>query len=179
MRAVAEKQDRAAFTAIFDHFTPRLEAFLRRMGLDAGGAEEVAQDVMVTLWRKAALFDPAKSTLSTWLYRIARNRRIDRLRRERSVTVDPHAMVTVSGADEPGADLIIEEAQRDDIVRAVIDTLPEDQQRLVVLAFYAGLSHSDIAARENLPLGTVKSRLRLAFQRLRRGLEASGIDSTR
>ncbi len=179
MRAVAENQDRTAFTAIFDHFTPRLETFLRRMGLDADAAEEVAQDVMVTLWRKAILFDPAKSTLSTWLYRIARNRRIDFMRRNRTVSVDPHSKIFAAGIDEAGSDLILEEAQRDDIVRALIATLPEEQRGLLVLAFYSGLSHSDIAARENLPLGTVKSRLRLAFQRLKRGLEASGVDSVR
>ena len=177
MRAVAEKQDRAAFTAIFDHFTPRLETFLRRMGLDADGAEDVAQDVMVTLWRKAALFDPAKSTLSTWLYRIARNRWIDRLRRERSVAVDPHSSILAAGIDEIRADLILDETQRDDAVRAGIAALPAEQRDLVVLAFYAGLSHSDIAARTRLPLGTVKSRLRLAFQRLKRDLEAGGIES--
>lgn len=179
MRAVAEKQDRAAFTAIFDHFVPRLEAFLRGMGLGTDAAEEVAQDVMVTLWRKAALFDPEKSTLSTWLYRIARNRRIDMLRRDRSLAVDPHSPTLNAGVVDAGVDLIFEEAQRDDIVRTLIATLPEEQRGLVVLAFYSGLSHSDIAARENLPLGTVKSRLRLAFQRLKRGLEASGIDSAR
>lgn len=179
MRAVAENQDRTAFTAIFDHFTPRLETFLRRMGLDVDQAEEVAQDVMVTLWRKAALFDPAKSTLSTWLYRIARNRRIDFMRRNRAIAVDPHSKILATGIDEAGAELILEEAQRDDIVRALIATLPEEQRGLLVLAFYSGLSHSDIAARENLPLGTVKSRLRLAFQRLKRGLEASGVDSVR
>ncbi|HRE20202.1 MAG TPA: sigma-70 family RNA polymerase sigma factor [Rhabdaerophilum sp.] len=179
MRAVAEEQDRTAFTTIFDHFTPRLETFLRRMGLDADAAEEVSQDVMVTLWRKAALFDPEKSTLSTWLYRIARNRRIDLVRRNRSIAVDPHSTLLTTGIDDAGADLILEESQRDDIVRTLIASLPEEQRGLVVLAFYSGLSHSDIAARESLPLGTVKSRLRLAFQRLKRGLEANGIESLR
>lgn len=179
MRAVAENQDRTAFTAIFDHFTPRLETFLRRMGLDAEAAEEIAQDVMVTLWRKAALFDPAKSTLSTWLYRIARNQRIDLLRRDRTIAVDPRSALLAGGIDETGSDRILEEAQRDDTVRRLIATLPAEQQRLVLLAFYSGLSHSEIAKREALPLGTVKSRLRLAFQRLRQGLEGSGIEPFR
>src|SRR5215211_7043054 len=91
--AVAERQDQEAFAQLFAHFAPRLKAYLLRMGCDAGPAEEITQDTMVTLWRKAHLFDPQKSSFVTWLYRVARNRRIDRLRRERPTVLDRNAHV--------------------------------------------------------------------------------------
>ena len=176
MRAVAERRDRAAFTEIFDHYTPRLEAYLHRLGLDTGLAEEIAQDVMVTLWRKAELFDSQKSSLATWLYRIARNRRIDLARRSRTDYVDPQSPAILDIAEERRFETEIDGQQRDDIVRGLIVELPVEQRDLVRLAFYEGLSHSQIAERTGVPLGTVKSRLRLAFTRLRRALEAGGID---
>lgn len=176
MRAVAERRDRAAFTEIFDHYTPRLEAYLHRLGLDAGLAEEIAQDVMATLWRKAELFDSQKSSLATWLYRIARNRRIDLARRSRTDYIDPQSPAILDIAEERRFDTEIDGQQRDDIVRGLIVELPSEQRDLVRLAFYEGLSHSQIAERTSVPLGTVKSRLRLAFTRLRRALEAGGID---
>src|SRR5690554_5356021 len=88
-RRVGETRDRKAFEALFDHFAPRLNGYLQRLGLERGEAEDMAQEVMAVLWHKAELFDPAKSSLSTWLYRIARNRRIDAARRERSRVLDP------------------------------------------------------------------------------------------
>lgn len=179
MRAVAERRDRAAFTEIFDYFTPRLEAYLIRLGLDPGASEEIAQDVMITLWRKADLFDPQKSSLATWLYRVARNRRIDLSRRSRTDYVDPQSPTILDIAEEKRIDAEMDGQQRDDIVRGLIADLPVEQKDLVMLAFYEGLSHSQIAERTNLPLGTVKSRLRLAFTRLRRSLEAGGISESR
>ena len=92
---VAKRRDRAAFTRLFDHFAPRLNAYMLRLGTDPALAEEIVQDVMSTLWRKADLFDPAKSSLSTWLYRIARNRRIDLARRNRGCL-----LYTSDAADE-------------------------------------------------------------------------------
>jgi RNA polymerase sigma-70 factor (ECF subfamily) len=176
---VATRRDRQAFTEIFDHFTPRLEAYLIRLGLDPGGAEEIAQDVMVTLWRKADLFDPSKSSLATWLYRIARNRRIDLSRRDRTDYVDPQSPAIVEIADDGRIDTELDGQFRDDAVRSLITDLPAEQRDLVHLAFYEGLSHSQIAERTGVPLGTVKSRLRLAFSRLRRALEAGGISESR
>lgn len=179
VRAVAERRDREAFAAIFDHFAPRLESYLMRLGLDPASAEEISQDVMVTLWRKAELFDETKSSLSTWLYRIARNRRIDLTRRDRTEYVDPQSPIIVDIADEGGLDSAMDGQQRDELVRALIQDLPNEQLDLVKLAFYEGLSHSQIAEKTGVPLGTVKSRLRLAFTRLRRGLEAAGVDESR
>jgi RNA polymerase sigma-70 factor (ECF subfamily) len=179
VRAVAERQDREAFTVLFDYFAPRIESHLQRLGLEGTQAEEIAQDVMITLWRKANLFDPAKSSLSTWLYRIARNRRIDLGRRDRTDYVDPQSPAILEIASEGEIDKAFDGQQRDDIVRALITELPSEQLNLVRLAFYEGLSHSQISDRTGVPLGTVKSRLRLAFTRLRRGLEAAGVEESR
>lgn len=172
--AVAERRDRDAFAHLFDHFAPRLQSYLIRLGSDAGMAEEITQDVMVTLWRKAELFDPAKSSLATWLYRIARNRRIDSLRRDRHDYTDDMAVFDVD-AESLDVDGAIDMHHREDRVRIAMETLPVEQLHLVRLAFFDGLSHSEIADRTKLPLGTVKSRIRLAFTRLRRTLEADGV----
>ncbi len=170
---VAERRDRGAFTRLFDHFAPRLKAYLIRLGTDAALAEEIVQDVMSTLWRKAQLFDPAKSSLSTWLYRIARNRRIDLARREKG-ELDPDEPM-LQPAQAPDLDRLMDVQQREEVVRAALTTLPPEQLTLVRLAFFEGLSHSQISETTGLPLGTVKSRIRLAFTRLRRMLEAEGV----
>jgi RNA polymerase sigma-70 factor, ECF subfamily len=172
--AVAERRDRAAFTRLFDHFAPRLNAYLRRLGTDPATAEEIAQETMVTLWHKAPQFDPQKSSLATWLYRIARNRRVDNLRRNRLDFLDASDPI-LEAADE--ADLLAEVdlQQRKDAVRSALASLPEEQLSVVRLAFFDDLSHSQISEQIGLPLGTVKSRIRLGFTRLRRSLEAGGV----
>jgi RNA polymerase sigma-70 factor (ECF subfamily) len=172
--AVAERRDQAAFTRLFDHFAPRLNAYLLRLGTDATTAEEIAQETMVTLWRKAALFDVQKSSVATWLYRIARNRRIDMLRRDRLDFLDTNDPV-LEPADETDFFAQIDMQQREEAVRLALEGLPEEQLSLVRLAFFDGLSHSQISERTGLPLGTVKSRIRLGFTRLRRSLEAGGV----
>lgn len=168
---VANARDKAAFAELFDHFAPRIKGYLMQQGADEGSAEEIAQDVMVTLWLKADLFDSKKSSASTWLYRIARNRRIDRLRRQKSAELDPNEP-TLQPAAVP--DIVVEmDAQlRDERVRAALSTLSEQQAQIVRLAFFSGLSHSEISQETGLPLGTVKSRIRLAFARLRTVIEA-------
>lgn len=174
VRRVADNRDRKAFEALFDHFAPRLNGYLQRLGLERGEAEDMAQEVMAVLWHKADLFDPAKSSLSTWLYRIARNRRIDAARRERSRVLDPQEPMLLPSEPEP-VDDEIDSRQRDERVRVALASLPEEQLELVKMAFFLGLSHSQIAEQADLPLGTVKSRIRLAFQRMRRILEADNL----
>lgn len=176
VKSVASNRDRAAFTQLFDYFGPRLQGYLIRLGSDSGTAEEIMQDAMTTLWNKAAMFDPEKSAVTTWLYRIARNRRIDGLRRNRLDYFDPMDAPDVA-SDEPNADEQIDLHAKEERIRTVLTDLPPDQLALVRLAFFDGLSHSEIAERMKLPLGTVKSRIRLAFNRLRRGLEAEGVRS--
>jgi RNA polymerase sigma factor (sigma-70 family) len=168
---VAAERDRSAFIELFDFFAPRINAYLQRLGMKQGLAEDLAQDVMLTLWQKAHLFDPAKSSLSTWLFRVARNRRIDVLRRDRSGLIDPHDPMFQPTAPE-AADTGMDVAKRDARVRLAMAELPEEQLDLVRLAFFTGLSHTEIAERTGQPLGTVKSRIRLAFARLRKAISA-------
>ena len=171
--AVAERRDKAAFTQLFDHFAPRVKAYLLRLGTDSGAAEELTQEVMVTLWRKAALFDHSKSSVGTWLFRIARNRRIDQIRRSRGETLDEDDPMLLP-ASLDGPDEIFDARRLEIRMQAALDGLPDEQAQLVRLAFFDSLSHSEIAERTGLPLGTVKSRIRLAFARLRRNFEDRG-----
>ncbi|GAB5510083.1 MAG: sigma-70 family RNA polymerase sigma factor [Hyphomicrobiales bacterium] len=177
LEAVAANSDRDAFAQLFDHFGPRLKAYLMRIGADESMAEEVTQDVMVTLWRKAALFDRSKSSVATWLFRIARNRRIDVLRRKRAITVDTETMV-IEDESLPDPVETLDEEKRQGRIRTALRQLPPEQLQLVELAFFTELSHSQISEETGLPLGTVKSRIRLAFGRLRRILEDDdGVDA--
>jgi RNA polymerase sigma-70 factor (ECF subfamily) len=172
--AVADRHDEEAFTQLFDHFAPRLNAYLRRLGADSASAEEITQETMVILWRKAALFDPQKSSLATWLYRIARNRCFDHLRRNRLDFLDVSDPF-FELVDEVDLVTQVDMQWREKAVRSALEDLPKEQLSLVRLAFFDGLSHSQISERIGLPLGTVKSRIRLGFARLRRSLEAGGI----
>lgn len=169
---VAAKQDRSAFTELFAFFAPRVKAYLMRLGAPPVEAEEIAQDVMVTVWRRAETFDASRASASTWIYTIARNRRIDAIRRRRRPELDPNDPMFVPDP-EPAADTIMETAQREDRLRAALKQLSDDQRALLQRAFFDGLSHSEIAASSGLPLGTVKSRLRLAFARLRKALDGT------
>lgn len=170
-RAIAETRDQSAFAELFDYFAPRINAYLRRLSLDSGQAEEITQEVMMVLWHKATLFDPAKSSLGTWLFRIARNRRIDLVRRDRSDLLDSDDPVFRPEEPEP-ADAMLDAERRDERVRAALDELPAEQLELVRKAFYLGMSHSELSEETKLPLGTVKSRIRLAFGRLRKTISA-------
>lgn len=174
--AVAERRDRQSFAELFDYYAPRINGYLQRLGVDRASAEEMTQDVMTTLWRKAELFDAGKSSVATWLFRIARNRRIDAARRDRVDFVDPSDyLFDIPDENARDADGMLDAQTREDVLRREMANLPGEQLELVRLAFYDGLSHSEIAERTGLPLGTVKSRIRLAFTRLRRGLESGGV----
>ncbi|BCW87249.1 ECF RNA polymerase sigma factor RpoE [Alphaproteobacteria bacterium SO-S41] len=170
LRAVGERRDRVAFTEIFTHFAPRVRGYLGRLGATPIEAEEIAQDVMVTVWRRAELFDPAQASASTWIFTIARNRRIDAIRRQRRPDFDPNDPIFVPDP-EPAPDAALQTATRENRLHAALKDLSDDQRALLQQAFFAGKSHSEIAAATKLPLGTVKSRLRLAFVRLRKALE--------
>lgn len=167
---IAESKDRDAFAALFAHFAPRLKGYLMRLGASDGQAEEVLQEALLTVWRKAHLFDRKKAAASTWIFTIARNRRIDILRKRKFPEIDAEDPSLVPDAP-PAPDEQVIGAREGEAVRAALEKLPEEQRELVRLAFYNGWSHSRIAADTNLPLGTVKSRLRLAFSRLRNELE--------
>lgn len=166
MQAVADRQDREAFAELFAFYGPRVKGYLLRLGSGDSLAEELAQEVMITVWRKAALFDRRQASVSTWIFRIARNRRIDAHRRLQNPDVlaeDPTYL------PEPlmAPDESVSAGEREDRVRAALAELPEEQVVLLRQAFYEGLSHREIAERSGMPLGTVKSRIRLAFQKMR------------
>jgi RNA polymerase sigma-70 factor (ECF subfamily) len=168
--AIAERGDRAAFRRLFDHYAPRVKGYLIRLGLDGPRAEELAQEVLVAVWRKAAGFDPRKASVSTWVFRIARNRRIDLYRRDRAADLDPDEPALQPPPQAgPHEDLHAGEQQRR--IAAALLTLPEEQRDLVRRAIYDDLSHGQIAEATGLALGTVKSRLRMAFAKLRSLLE--------
>lgn len=169
-KAVAELRDQGAFTELFDHFAPRLKAWLTRQGMRADEAEELVQEVMTILWHRASLYDPTRSSLSTWLFRIARNRRIDAERRARNRKIDG-SDIYIHVDEVPGVDILFESEERDALVQQALTQIPAEQMELIQAAFFLGQSHSEIAAATGLPLGTVKSRIRLAFDRLRRVLE--------
>jgi RNA polymerase sigma-70 factor (ECF subfamily) len=160
---VATLRDRAAFAALFDHFAPRVKAYLIRLGAAPNLAEDVAQEAMLSLWRKAHLYDPAKASASTWVFTIARNQRIDQIRRERRPQIDPDDPLS----EVPQADDGLFWRQNEGRLRAALRDLPPDQARVIELSFFADHPHSEIADELNIPLGTVKSRLRLAMARLR------------
>jgi len=168
---IASHADRAAFTRVFAYYAPRVKSYLMRLGLAPTESEEVCQEVMVAVWRKAASFDRRQASVATWIFRIARNRRIDAFRREQRSGLDVHDPAFQPEA-EAAPDAATETAQREAQLRVAMAELPPEQRDLVRVAFYEDLSHSQVAERTGLPLGTVKSRLRLAFTKLRLRLEA-------
>ena len=167
---LAEAHDREAFALLFQHFAPRLKAFLMRQGVAGPQAEDLAQEAMVSLWRKAHLFDPAKASAATWLFTIARNLRIDAIRRDRRPELDPADPMLSSDPDRAADDGVIL-AQDESRLRAALKSLPPDQARVIELSFFDDKPHTRIAEELAIPLGTVKSRLRLAMARLRDALD--------
>jgi RNA polymerase sigma factor (sigma-70 family) len=169
--AVARFQDRAAFARLFDHFGPRVKAYLLRLGADKGQAEDLTQEVMLTVWRKAPAYEAKLASPATWIFTIARNRRIDSLRRDKRTRLD---------VDDPGLmpepeampDRTLDAGRWEKRLAAALDELPAEQAQMLRLAYYEDRSHGDIAQSLRLPLGTVKSRLRLAVARLRTMFES-------
>jgi RNA polymerase sigma-70 factor (ECF subfamily) len=167
--AVARARDRAAFQALFDHFAPRVKGYLMRLGAGSAVAEDLAQEAMLAVWRKAVLFDPVKASASTWIFTIARNLRIDAIRRERRPELDPNDPTLQPQAEE-GAEETMDRAKAEDRLRVALAGLPREQSEIIELSFLAEKPHSLIASELGLPLGTVKSRIRLAMARLRLAL---------
>jgi len=176
VRAVATNGDRQAFAVLFKHFAPRVVTYLVRGGTPAASAEELAQEAMVVLWRKAASFDPARAGVSTWVFTIARNLRIDRHRRggdadlagdSAEAELDSHADPAASPDEE------LDARQREQRVRAAVRKLSPEQARVLHLSYFAESPHAEIARELCIPLGTVKSRIRLAMINLRRLIGAT------
>ena len=164
------RADEGAFHQLFDHFAPRLKSYFLRAGASDSEAEDVAQEALLIVWRKAHLFDQNKATAATWIFTIARNRRIDLLRKSNRPEPDPEDPF-FQGADAPTADEEISSAQEAARVRAALSELPEAQREAVIQSFFDDKAHGEIAQDLGAPLGTVKSRIRLGLQRLRSALE--------
>ena len=165
----AERQDRAAFATLFRHFAPRLKAFMRRLGSADDQAEELVQETMLMVWRRAESFDPARAGVQTWLYQIARNKRIDSFRRTGRPDVDANDPAFVPDPEPSAADLM-EAAQSAEQLRGALEALPREQADILHMAYFEHRSQSEIGVALGLPLGTVKSRTRLALELLRRHL---------
>ena len=167
MLMVSTSQDRSAFKQLFNHFAPRIKSFLMKAGADPTMAEECSQEAMATVWNKAKLFDPARASASTWIFTIARNKRIDAIRKIRRP--EPDELTWPDGMEDAQEDAL-ELKQQSEILADAIQNLPEKQRQLVEKAFFKELSHSEIALETGLPLGTIKSRIRLALERLRHAM---------
>jgi RNA polymerase sigma-70 factor (ECF subfamily) len=167
---IASHADRDAFAQVFAYYGPRVKGYLLRLGMEAAQAEELSQDVMVAVWRKAETFDRRQASVSTWIFRIARNRRIDVFRHDRRAQLDVHDPAFQPAA-EAQPDVVAQAGEQEAQVRRAMAELPPEQRELIREAFYEDLSHSQIAEKTGVALGTVKSRLRLAMAKLKLRLE--------
>jgi len=170
LATVGTKRDRAAFEILFVHFAPRVRSYLLRLGASAALADDLAQEAMLTIWRKAEMFDPAKASASTWIFTIARNLHIDAIRRERRPEFDPNDPALVPDEEVPPDTQMVRDSE-DARVRSALTKLSAEQAQVVQMSFFAEKPHSQIAKELGLPLGTVKSRLRLAMARIKSALD--------
>jgi RNA polymerase sigma-70 factor (ECF subfamily) len=174
MQVVALRRDQACFMRIYDHFAPRVRLYLRGLGAPEAVAEELAQEALLRLWQRADSYDAARSTLSTWLFRIARNLHIDRLRRENqwsAVTLE-EGFEFEEETEDPRFSSAESFAAHVDLNER-IERLPATQARLIRMSYFEAKSHQQIADELGQPLGTVKSSIRRAFQRLQAGVQGA------
>ena len=167
---IAESQDISSFKKIFDYFSPRLKSFLMKSGADEAVAEEIIQETMAIIWTKADYYDPKVASPSTWIYTIARNKKIDILRKSRKAILED-IDTAILPPIESKADENIEHDQKFEMVAKYLDGLPADQLDLLKMNFFEEKSHGEIAEITKIPLGTVKSRIRLALEKIRGKLE--------
>lgn len=158
--------DRSAFDALYDRYAGRIRGVMMKAGAALDEAEETAQEAMLSIWRRADTFDPARAAAPTWIFAIARNRRIDLIRRRTRPEPDPHDPLFHPDPPE-SSETLAAAAARDAALREAVAGLSREQREAVWLSFFAGLSHTEISERTGAPVGTIKSRLRLAGDRLR------------
>lgn len=170
IKKVANQQDHTAFQEIFEKFGPRIKAYLLKQGADNATAEELVQETMLTVWRKASMFEESRGSLASWVYTIARNLRIDRLRKEKVWQELSEEQYQKSSPDEP-ADETVAKNQMITVIRGALKQLPPEQREIIEHSYLKGMSQSEIAKALNLPIGTVKSRMRLAYQKVRTSVE--------
>jgi RNA polymerase sigma-70 factor (ECF subfamily) len=170
MHRVANSRDRAAFQSLFLYFGPRVKGLMIKSGAEPDLAEDIAQEAMITVWRKAPLYSQEKGKVATWVFTIARNLRIDHLRRQSSRPYEDVEELDLPSQDAGGEETVIGR-QRDERVSLALGQLQSEQRRVIELSFVEDMPQSEIAKKLNLPLGTVKSRMRLAYGKLREKLE--------
>ena len=170
---IAESQDIGSFKKIFEYFSPRLKSFLMKSGAEENIAEEIIQETMTIIWTKADYYDPKVASPSTWIYTIARNKKIDILRKSRKAILED-IETAVLPAIEPKTEENIEHDQKFDMIAQHLDALPKDQLDLLKMNFFEEKSHGEISELTGIPLGTVKSRIRLALEKIRGKLDKNG-----
>lgn len=170
MARVCADQDREAFAILFDYFGPRIKAVMLKGGADHALAEDIVQDVMMTVWRKVELYAPERGSVATWIFTIARNARIDRIRRGSSRPYEDIDDFELMSADKDAEEEAFSSQQAVRVAKAIAG-LPDEQRIIIELAYVNDMPQSQIAADLTLPLGTVKSRMRLAYAKLRTELE--------
>ena len=171
--SIAESQDIGSFKKIFEYFSPRLKSFLMKSGAEENIAEEIIQETMTIIWTKADYYDPKVASPSTWIYTIARNKKIDILRKSRKAILED-IETAVLPAIEPKTEENIEHDQKFDMIAQHLDALPKDQLDLLKMNFFEEKSHGEISELTGIPLGTVKSRIRLALEKIRGKLDKNG-----
>ena len=170
---VAIHEDKQAFAALFRFYAPRLKSFLAGRGFAENACEDLVQETMINVWRKASSFDPAKAGVSTWIFTIARNLGIDRRRREGRSAGQPVLEFQEDLDPDPTAEMVMIARQSEIRVRQALADLPAEQAAIIRMSFFAENPQAEIARMLGIPLGTVKSRVRLALRRLRRTMEDS------
>ena len=169
LNQVAINQDKASFKKIFDYFGPRLKSFLMSSGAEESVAEEVIQETMAIIWTKADYYNPKLSSPSTWIYTIARNKKIDILRKSRKAVLE-NIDTAILPPIEPKLEDNIDHDQRFEILNKYLDDLPKEQLNLLKMNFIEEKSHREIAEITKIPLGTIKSRIRLALEKIRESI---------
>lgn len=165
--AVRDAQDAAAFARLFHHFGPRIKSFLMAKGASDGMAEEAMQEAMAVVWFKVGMFDPSRASASTWIFTIARNKYLDAVRKTKRP--EPEEIEWEGEAPKEPTEMVAA-AQEADLIKDAINRLPEAQRLVVEKAYFGDLSHAEIAEVTGLPLGTIKSRIRLGLERMKRDL---------
>jgi RNA polymerase sigma-70 factor, ECF subfamily len=168
--AIAKAQDRQAFAQLFAFYAPRVKGYMVKRGVEMSAADELVQDVMLALWTKARYYNPERGSVSTWIFTVARNTLIDRVRRERRPEIDPSDPTLSDSPHSP--DEIVERGRYAITIREAMTDLPTEQADVVTRVYGEGQSLADVANATSTPLGTVKTRMRLALARLRTHMPA-------
>jgi RNA polymerase sigma-70 factor (ECF subfamily) len=173
--AIGTSRDEAAFSDVYSYYGGRVKSFLMGKGMTEEVSEELTQEIMITVWRRAESYDPAKAAASTWLFTIARNRRIDYLRANSRVEVElDDDMLDLENTESESQAKYVDDAQAASRLKDALEKLPQEQRQVMHLSYFRGQSHGAIAQWLDLPIGTVKSRIRLAMQAVRTSLQSDG-----